>query len=52
MLHELLLALFGHTGSIIIEIEDRFQVNPKLDFLSAAECELINRIAYIGFLYK
>ena len=47
MLHELLLALFGHTGSIIIETEDgsNFIVNPKLDFLSSAEVEMINRIA-------
>ena len=45
MLHELLLALFGHTGSIIIETEDQFLVNPKLDFLTPAEIELISRIA-------
>jgi hypothetical protein len=52
MLHELLLALFGHTGSILIENEEGFMVNPKLDFLSLAEVEMINRIATLGFLYK
>lgn len=52
MLHELLLALFGHTGSIICDIDDKFQVNPKLDFLTPAEIEMINRIAYLGHLFK
>jgi hypothetical protein len=52
MLHELLLALFGHTGSIILDMEDKFGVNPKLTFLSPAEIELINRIAQIGHMYK
>ena len=52
MLHELLLALFGHTGSIIIETEDQFLVNPKLDFLTPAEIELISRIAKLGYMYK
>jgi hypothetical protein len=49
MLHELLLSLFGHTGSIIIESQDNFIVNPKLDFLSPAEVELLNRIVSLGF---
>jgi hypothetical protein len=50
MIHELLFALLGHTGSIIIELprslEDeaqpdkvQFIVNPNLYFLSAAEIE-------------
>ncbi len=45
MLHELLLALFGHTGSIIVEEEGSFVVNSKLEFLTPAELEMINRIA-------
>eukprot|EP00347_Sterkiella_histriomuscorum_P015647 403356230 len=52
MLHELLLALFGHTGSIIQEDQDGFVVNPNLNFLSQAEIEMINRISYLGFLFK
>ena len=53
MIHEILFALLGHTGSIIIELpytlEDLdknpelrqvcFIVNPNLSFLSAAEVE-------------
>lgn len=51
MIHEILFALLGHTGSIIIELpatlEDlgsdlrqvSFIVNPNLVFLSAAEIE-------------
>lgn len=52
MLHELLLALFGHTGSIIVEAEESFIVNPKLTFLTSAEIEMINRIAVLGYLFK
>ena len=52
MLHELLLALFGNTGSIIVESESGFAVNPKLTFLTDAEIELINRVTHLGFLYK
>ena len=47
MLHELLLALFGTTGGIFMEIDESFQVNPKLTngFLSPAEVEMLNRLA-------
>lgn len=52
MLHELLLALFGTTGGVIIESDGRFIVNPKLTFLSPAEVELINRIVVLGYQFK
>jgi len=66
MIHEILFALLGHTGSIIIELpatlEDLgknpelrqlcFIVNPNLSFLSAAEVEQLNKIVQIGALYK
>ena len=51
MIHEILFALLGHTGSIIIELPQSledfdkssdqvcFIVNPNLNFLSAAEIE-------------
>lgn len=52
MLHEILLALLGHTGSVIIEQDDKFIVNPKLQFLSAAEVEIISKVIQLGFLYK
>ncbi len=44
MLHEVLFALLGHTGSIIIEDQDRFVVNTQLGFLSSAEKDLINKV--------
>ena len=54
MLHEILFALLGHTGSIIIDVgskqtqvfclnqsesRPKFVVNPTLNFLSQAEIE-------------
>ena len=53
MLHEILLALIGHTGSIIVENEDQsFTVSNKIDFLTEAEREQINRIIILGVFYK
>ena len=52
MLHELLLALLGTTGGIIVETEAGFQVNPKLGFFSPAEAEILNRIVVLGHFYK
>lgn len=66
MIHEILFALLGHTGSIIIELpatlddlgtnpdlrQILFIVNPNLVFLSAAEIEQLNKIVQIGALFK
>jgi hypothetical protein len=52
MLHEILLALLGTTGGIIIEADGKFIVNPKLTFITPAEAEMLNRIANIGALFK
>lgn len=66
MIHEILFALLGHTGSIIIELPANleeidkipelrqivFIVNPNLSFLSSAEVEQLNKIVQIGALFK
>lgn len=66
MIHEILFALLGHTGSIVIELpatlEDLsknldlrqvlFIINPNLAFLSTAEVEQLNKIVQIGALFK
>ena len=52
MLHEILFALLGKTGSIIIETEAKFEVNPLISFLSACEKDLINRLVVLGFHYR
>lgn len=66
MLHEILFALLGHTGSIIIELPASlddlgknqdlrqvvFIVNPNLTFLSLAEVEQLNKVVQIGALFK
>jgi gamma-tubulin complex component 4 len=64
MIHEILFALLGHTGSIVIElpasIEELhaqirkivFIVNPNLGFLSQAEVEQLNKIVRLGALFK
>jgi hypothetical protein len=44
MLHEILLALLGETGNIIIETEEGLVVSPDIKFLSQPEIDLINTI--------
>jgi hypothetical protein len=65
MLHEVLLALLGHTGSIFMQVvqtlEDinnleekpcQFQVNPNLPFLSQAEIDQLNKLVGLGAMFK
>ena len=65
MLHEILYALLGHTGDVIIFQDGKFIVNPALyqkgnftevsdsrNVLTAAEAELINKIVCLGAQFK
>ncbi len=51
MLHELLLALVGRTGNIIIERDGTFIIDPKIDFISDPEKDILNKICTLGFYY-
>lgn len=52
MLHEILLALLGHPGNLIIKSELHFEINPLITFLSSAEKDLINRILPLGSYFQ
>ena len=52
MLHEVLLALIGHTGNIIIEEDGQFKVSNAIEFLTDAEIEQINKVVILGIYYK
>lgn len=52
MLHEVLLALLGHTGSIVIEADNQFKVSSAIDFLTDAEIEQINKVVVLGVYFK
>ncbi|KAJ1428549.1 gamma-tubulin complex component protein, partial [Ochromonadaceae sp. CCMP2298] len=51
MLHELLFALLGFPGDVIVEVEGSYAVRAGLDLLREAEREQINRLAPLGWLY-
>jgi hypothetical protein len=66
MLHEILLALFGHTGSVFtqsaLSLNDinnlenqprniRFQVNATIKFLSQAEQDQLNQLVQLGAMF-
>ncbi len=52
MLHEILLALLGVPGNLIVEEEDHFKISPFINFLTEPEKELINRLVVMGFYYN
>eukprot|EP00742_Colponemidia_sp_Colp-10_P009975 GILJ01010917.1.p1 GENE.GILJ01010917.1~~GILJ01010917.1.p1 ORF type:complete len:692 (+),score=113.50 GILJ01010917.1:50-2125(+) len=54
MIHDLLLALSGFPGDIIVMSADgqRFYVDPKIDFLSESDKVEINGICMLGAFYK
>ena len=51
MLHELLLALLGKTGNIVIEDDQAFKINPDITFISDPEKEILNKICILGYYY-
>lgn len=51
MLHEILFALLGKPGSLIIETLTGYIVNPDINYITEPEKELINKICTIGFFY-
>lgn len=52
MLHEILFALLGKSGNIIIEGDNTFMLDPHLTFLSEAEKAVINSLCCLGYYYK
>ncbi|GFE54982.1 gamma-tubulin complex component 4 [Babesia ovis] len=55
MLHDLLMALAGHTGEIIVEKHANVQgfgISDKFEGVSPAERELINAVVNIGYKYR
>ncbi|CAK8572778.1 unnamed protein product [Lathyrus sativus] len=64
MLHELLLALLGYTGDLIIDRRDNlsavtpisdectFNLAPDISFIDPSDRELIERIITLGFYYR
>lgn len=52
MLQELLMAMAGTTGGVIVETQNSFSVNPQFKIFSESEKIVINQIVQLGFLYK
>jgi hypothetical protein len=52
MLHEVLFALLGHTGDIIICKDGRFAVAEDIPFAHVAEKALLNNIVNLGYYYQ
>jgi hypothetical protein len=51
MQNELLFALLGFTGDIIVEDQNSFKVCDGFDLFNQAEKDQVNRIVPLGFLY-
>lgn len=52
MLHEILFALLGKVGTVIIEVDGYFRVNPSLEFISVPEAILIEKLVVLGTYYN
>jgi hypothetical protein len=52
MLHEVLLALLGHTGNIILDKGTTFALSDDIHLLHPSEKIQINRIVSLGAFYK
>lgn len=53
MLHELLLCLLGHTGSIFVLEQDKgFILGKDIQIVEVTERNLLNQLASLGFFYN
>lgn len=52
MIHELLCALSGHAGNILVEYDDRMQVQSGLPFLHSSEEQALSRLCQLATHYK
>ena len=52
MLHELLLALLGHTGGVVLDIDGVYKINPTLEFISAEERVVLDHMLVLGSFYS
>ncbi|EGR32048.1 hypothetical protein IMG5_097950 [Ichthyophthirius multifiliis] len=52
MLHEILFALLGKTGNIIIEENNSFILDPRIHFLNNSEIQAVNSLVCLGYYYK
>lgn len=52
MLHEILFAMMGRHGNIVIEMNKAFSINPNIDFLSPTEKSLVGKLVNLGYFYK
>jgi len=52
MLHEVLYALLGRTGWVVVEEDNVFDINPALSFLSTPERKMLQQIVALGSFYK
>ena len=49
--HEVLLAMLGHTGGLLVHSDGKLKVRDEFDFLLPHERCLIERVAQTGFTY-
>ena len=52
MLQEILMAMIGNTGGVLIETNNSYTVNPSLENISKSEKIIIKKICDLGFFYK
>ena len=51
MLHEVLFALLGHHGDMIVKRDDQFCVASDVNFIHASERIILDNIVKLGYMY-
>ena len=52
MFHEILVALLGKTGEVIVQLDETFKINPLLDLFNESEREILNKILVLGYHFR
>ena len=52
MHHEILLALQGHCGEIVLDRQKEYVINPDLSFIGSADKAVLNQIVQLGCDFK
>lgn len=52
MIHEILFALQGETGGIIIEQSDMFEISNQYVDITEVERDIINDAVKVGYMFK
>jgi hypothetical protein len=52
MLHEVLFALLGQTGSVVAKTKTGFKIAEYIDFITSSERQILDKVVILGYQYS